>query len=359
MKVRDVTVIAEAGVNHNGSLKAALELVDAAAAAGADMVKFQTFNASKLASSRAPKAAYQERNSGSGTSQLEMLKALELSAADHDALIARCNDRGIAFLSTPFDPDSLDLLANRLGLQTIKLGSGELTNGPLLLQAAHTGRKLIVSTGMGSLDDVRNALGVLAFGYTGQDDPGPGAFSTALKSETARAVLKDKVTLLHCTTEYPAPLDDVNLLAMDNLRDTFGLEVGYSDHTEGINIAVAAAARGACVIEKHFTLDRTLPGPDHKASVEPRELAEMVTAIRAVTRALGDGIKTVRQSERSNMAVARKSLIAARDIAAGEIIASGDIHILRAGEGLSPMEYWTLLGSRAIRSFSEGEPFNL
>jgi len=352
-----VTVIAEAGVNHNGSLERALQLVDAAAEAGADMVKFQTFRSEKLASTRAPKADYQARNTGSGTSQLDMLRALELSEGDHEALIARCASRGIRFLSTPFDPDSLDLLANRFALPVIKLGSGELTNGPLLLQAAQTGRNLIVSTGMGTIDDVRDAMGVLAFGFTGGTEPSPDRFAVALRSDAGAEALRRKVTLLHCTTEYPTPTGDVNLKAMETLRAAFGVPVGFSDHTEGFVIAVAAAALGAAVIEKHFTLDRTLPGPDHKASIEPPDLKRMVTAIRDVEQALGDGMKVPQESERGNMAVARKTLVAARAIPAGAIIGADDIRILRAGEGLSPMAYWELVNSPAVRAFEEGEPF--
>jgi N-acetylneuraminate synthase len=352
-----VTVIAEAGVNHNGALERALKLVDAAAEAGADMVKFQTFRADKLASQRAPKAAYQLRNTGTSTSQVDMLRELELSEADHEALIARCEVRGIRFLSTPFEPDSLALLSDRFRLPVVKLGSGELTNSPLLLQAARTGRHLIVSTGMGTLDEVREALGVLAFGYTDAGAPSRAAFKNAFVSDAGQRALREKVTLLHCTTEYPAPLEDVNLLAMRSLRDAFGLNVGFSDHTEGISIAVAAAALGAAVIEKHLTLDRNLPGPDHKASIEPAELAAMIRSIRDVQKALGDGKKVPRASELANILVARKVLVAARDVPEGAVIAPADIEVLRAGAGLSPMAYWELAGSHAKRSFTAGEPF--
>lgn len=352
-----VTVIAEAGVNHNGSLHRALKLVDAAAEAGADMVKFQTFKADKLASGRVPKAAYQLHNTGSTTSQLDMLRALELSESDHEALIARCEQRGIRFLSTPFDPGSLDLLANRFGLPVIKLGSGELTNGPLLFQAARTGRNLIVSTGMATLAEVKEALGVLAFGYVGTGVPSRPAFQRAFESESGKLALRENVKLLHCTTEYPAPMEDVNLLAMQGLRAEFGVAVGFSDHTVGIAIAIAAAALGACVVEKHFTLDRSLPGPDHKASIEPGDLAAMIQAIREVEKAMGDGLKAPRPSELANVAVARKVLVAARDVAKGMVIAPEDVAILRAGTGISPMAYWELVGSVALRNFSAGEIF--
>ena len=354
---RHVTVIAEAGVNHNGSLARALELVDAAAEAGADMVKFQTFKASKLVSERTPKAAYQLRNTGTATSQLEMLRGLELSVTDHEALIERCRARGIRFLSTPFDADSLALLAVHFALPVIKLGSGELTNGPLLLQAARTGRKLIVSTGMSTLEDVRDALGVLAFGYLAEGRPSRAGFAAAMEAEAAWRSLRENVTLLHCTTEYPAPFDQVNLLAMNTLREAFGLPVGFSDHTVGINVAMAATALGACVIEKHFTLDRHLPGPDHKASIEPDELAAMVRGIREVTQTLGDGRKTPREAERANIAVARKVLVAARSVARGAVISAEDVTVLRSGTGRSPMDYWDLLGSVAARDFEAGENF--
>ena len=359
MSDRRITIIAEAGVNHNGSLQRALTLVDAAAEAGADMVKFQTFKATSLASRKAPKAEYQTRNTNAETSQLEMLQALELTVADHEAIIAHCTKRGIAFLSTPFDPDSLALLAGRFGLPVIKLGSGELTNGPLLLQAARTGRKLIVSTGMGSLEEVRAALGVLAFGFAGIGPPGMQAFAKAFGSEVGQAALCAHVTLLHCTTEYPAPLADINLRAMDTLRKTFGLATGYSDHSEGITIAIAAAARGAAVIEKHFTLDRNLPGPDHQASIEPPDLRAMVTSIRAVEIALGDGLKAARPSEVANMAVARKTLVAARDLAEGHRLAAADIDVLRTGTGLSPMRYWEMIGTATRRALKTGEPLEL
>lgn len=358
MRMERVLVIAEAGVNHNGSLAMALDLVDAAAEAGADIVKFQTFQADRLASRAAPKAEYQERTTGGGESQLDMLRRLELSPAMHDALIVRCAERGIRFLSTPFDFGSLDLLVSRYDMPVIKLGSGELTNAPLLLAAARTGRGVILSTGMSTLAEVEQALGVLAFGYC-QDGPAPSraAFEAAYGDPECRAILGARVTLLHCTTEYPAPFAEVNLRAMDTLRAAFGLPVGYSDHTVGTAIPIAAVARGATVIEKHFTLDRTLPGPDHKASLEPAELATMVTAIRQVEAALGDGIKMPAASERKNMVVARKSLVAARAIAVGELLDDTAVAVMRPGNGRAPIALWDTLGSVAKRDYAEGECF--
>ncbi len=347
-------VIAEAGVNHNGSLDMALALVDAAAEAGADIVKFQTFKASKLASSRSVKAQYQQRTTGAEEGQLAMLSRLELDEDAHHALIARCEARGIEFLSSPFDHDSLDLLTGILDLPRIKLGSGELTNGPLLLAAARTGKPIILSTGMATLEEVATALAVLAHGYSGQDGPPPAAPAKA----GSVPGLWGRVSLLHCTTEYPAPMADVNLRAMDTLREAFGLETGYSDHTTGIHVSVAAVARGATIIEKHFTLDRTLPGPDHPASLEPRELAAMVAAIRDVERAIGDGVKGPTEIERGNMPIARKSLIAARPIAAGELLSADNLTVKRPGTGRSPMLYWQTLGERAARAYGADEPID-
>ena len=352
-----VTVIAEAGVNHNGSLHRALELVDVAADSGADMVKFQTFKADKLASRNVPTAAYQLRNTGDAEFQHDMLRRLELSVSDHEALIERCRLRGIRFLSTPFDADSLALLAETFELPAIKLGSGELTNGPLLLQAARTRRQLIVSTGMGTLAEVRDALSVLAFGYAGEGNPTRAAIAAAFASEQGAMALQEKVSLLHCTTEYPAPFEDVNLLAMDTLRNEFHLAVGFSDHTVGISIALAAAARGASIIEKHFTLDRGLPGPDHKASIEPEQLKAMVQGIREVQKALGDGRKVPRDSEQANIAVARKVMVAARDVTSGTVIRPDDVAVLRSGLGRSPMDYWELVGSVSLRSYKAGDRF--
>ena len=294
-----VYVIAEAGVNHNGDIAKALALVDVAATAGADAVKFQTFKASSVISVHAEKAAYQKQTTDAAESQVDMVAKLELSHADHAQLADRCRERGIAFLSTPFDLDSLEFLVTDMGLTTLKIPSGEITNAPLLLAAARSGRDIILSTGMSTIDEVRDALGVLAFGYSGDAEakPDAGAFTRALERADA---LQGKVTLLHCTTEYPTPYEDVNLRAMDSLREAFGLTVGLSDHTLGIAVAIAAVARGAQVIEKHFTLDRALPGPDHAASLEPDELTAMVAAIRATEAALGDGDKRLMPSESAN-----------------------------------------------------------
>ena len=357
MKAPYVLIIAEAGVNHNGSIERALGLVDAAADAGADFVKFQTFKADKLASAKAPKADYQKAATGNNQSQLDMLRQLELSAADHAALIARCKARKIQFLSTPFDAESLGFLAKHLKLDVIKLPSGELTNPLLLLEAAQSRMHIILSTGMGTLAEIEEALGVIAFGYlTPNARPSRAAFKRAYKSRKAHAALRKRVTLLHCTTEYPAPFADVNLRAMDTMAEEFALPVGYSDHTPGIAVSIAAVARGAVMIEKHLTLDRTLPGPDHRASIEPPELAAMVQAIRETELALGDGRKICRPSEKKNRAVARKSLVTARAVPKGEMFTTDNLTAKRPGDGRSVYDYWDVLGKPAKRNYGEGEP---
>ena len=359
-----VEVIAEAGVNHNGSLERALTMVDAAAEAGADIVKFQTFKADKLATRAAPKADYQRRATNGAGSQLHMLRALELDENAHACLIEHCRARGIGFLSTPFDLGSLDLLARRFALARLKLGSGELTNAPLLLAAARSGKSLIVSTGMATLEEVEAALAVLAYGVRadgvrGNAAPSRAAFAEALDDPAARQKLRERVVLLHCTSAYPTPYGEVNLRAMDTLAAAFGLPVGLSDHSQGITIAVAAAARGAVVIEKHFTLDRDLPGPDHQASLEPDELGRMVAEIRQVEQALGNGVKTPSAAERGTAAVARKSLVATRAIRRGEALSADNMTVKRPGEGVSPMRYWEVIGAPAIRDFAEDEVIEL
>lgn len=347
-------IIAEAGVNHNGSMELALKLVDAAADAGADIVKFQTFKSENLVSRNAAKAEYQKQNTGSAESQLEMIKKLELTEDMHVELISHCKKRGIEFLSTPFDVESLKLLTGRFGMKTVKIPSGEITNAPFILEIAKLAGRVIISTGMATLGEVELALGALAFGMVaGKDEkPGRAAFLKAFASNEGRQALREKVSVMHCTTEYPAPFNEVNLRAMDTMSAAFGLPVGYSDHTPGIHISIAAVARGATIIEKHFTLDRNLPGPDHKASLEPDELKSMVAAIRDVEKSLGDGIKRPTPSEIPNISVARKSLVAARDIKKGEPY---NIACKRPGNGISPMDYWCFSGQLAERDYSADE----
>ena len=349
-------VIAEAGVNHNGEFDLACQLIDIAADAGADAVKFQTFVPEEVISRFAPKAEYQLSTTDAAESQLEMARNLRLRDEDFFTLAKRCAERGIRFLSTPFNLSSIDFLAGEMKLDTLKLPSGEVTNGPFLLRAARTGCDIILSTGMATTDEVREALGVLAHGFTHTDNPASrDVFGAAFDSEQGQGALRDKVTLLHCTTEYPTPFEAVNLRAIDTLREVFGLPVGFSDHTPGITAAIAAVARGAHIVEKHFTLDKALPGPDHKASLDPAKLNALVAALRDVDLALGDGVKQPQPAEIKNMPIARKSLIAQRAIRAGEPFSEENLTVKRPGTGLSPMTYWDWIGQAAPRDFSEDE----
>lgn len=325
-------IIAEAGVNHNGDPALARALIDVAAAAGADRVKFQTFSADRLVTAGAAKAAYQVRTTAADESQHAMLRRLELSRATHVELIAHCRMRGIEFFSTGFDPQSVELLA-QLGATGFKVPSGEISNLPYLRCVGRYGLPVILSTGMSDLDEIAAALAVLE------------------RSGTPRHL----ITVLHCTTEYPAPMADVNLRAMLTIRDAFGVAVGYSDHTPGIEVAIAAVAMGASVIEKHFTLKRSLPGPDHQASLEPAELQALVKAIRNIETALGDGAKEPTANELKNRVSARKSIVAARSIAAGEVFDADNLTVKRPGSGISPMRWDELLGRRAPRAFAADE----
>lgn len=353
---KKVYVIAEAGVNHNGSLDRARSLIDVAADSGADAVKFQTFSASNLAIPDAPKAEYQTKNTGSSETQYQMIERLELSEADHELLILHCQSKGIEFLSTPFDLNSLDLLVRKLNLRKLKISSGDLTNAPLLYQAAMSGRSIILSTGMSDLEEIRAALGVLAFGYLKSGEtPSVEAFHLAYLSNEGRQLLAEKVVLLHCTTEYPAPFEDINLRAIETMRQTFNIPIGYSDHAEGISISIAAVAFGADVIEKHFTLDRSLPGPDHIASIEPEELKQLVQSIREVSIALGSSEKRPSTSELKNVNVARKSLVTTSKIRGGEIFTKDNVSVKRPGDGLSPFYYWDKLGRESDRDYSIDE----
>jgi len=337
-----VFIIAEAGVNHNGSLELAHQLIDVAAEVGADAIKFQTFKAEEVVTAHAPKAQYQIDNTQEAGSQLDMVKKLELRAEDHQTLVAHCQKRGIAFMSTAFDAQSLVLLAG-LNMPAIKIPSGDITCGPLLLQAAQLRQKLMVSTGMCSLSDIERALAVIAFGLLHNGAPTtPAELEAAYCSEQGQQALQQYVTLLHCVTQYPAPMDSINLRAMDSMRQAFRLPVGYSDHTLGIEIAIAAAARGATVIEKHFTLDRTMPGPDHLASLEPAELEQLVSAIRHVEQALGNGTKQPAAAELPNRTIARRSIVAATKINQGETLAFNKLAFKRPGNGISPMHAWFL-----------------
>ena len=349
-------IIAEAGVNHSGSLETALALVDAAADAGADIVKFQTFNASALAGRSAQKAGYQQRTTDASESQLAMLQRLELPHSAHHELIAHAQKRGIEFLSTPFDQQSFEFLMS-LKLPRIKIGSGDLTNAPLLHSVAKAGATLILSTGMATLGEVEEALGVLAHGYSGSNEPPSiAAFRASWRDPAARQRLAQHISLLHCTTEYPCPPGDVNLAAMAAMKAAFQLPVGYSDHTDGIEISLAAVALGAGIIEKHLTLDRNAEGPDHAASLEPADFKRMVSAIRNIEGALGDGVKAPKDSEVKNIPVARKSIVAARSLKAGETIGLDDITTKRPGSGRAPIEYWSLIGTSTTRPYDSDDP---
>ncbi|MFT6732538.1 MAG: N-acetylneuraminate synthase [Polaribacter sp.] len=350
-------IIAEAGVNHNGDEALAFALVDAAHKAGADIVKFQTFKANKLVTKSAPQAVYQIENSQKIETQFSMLSRLELSFEVHHKLVEYCNKLGIEFLSTAFDQDSLSFLIDELRLTRLKIPSGELTNSPLVLAHAQSGCDLILSTGMATLAEIEVALGVIAFGYTVSENTAPSieAFQSAYYSKKGQLALRSKVTILHCTTEYPAPMQDINLKAIDTLRKAFNLPAGYSDHSQGITIPIAAVTLGACIIEKHFTLDNKMQGPDHKASLEPNELRLMVTAIRDIELALGDGVKGPRPSEIKNKLVARKSLVAAKNILVGEILTSKNIEIKRPGNGMDPTQYWKVLGKVSSKKYEEGD----
>lgn len=350
-----VFIIAEAGVNHNGERELAFALVDAAAAAGVDAVKFQTFNAARLASKTAPKAAYQKKSTDESESQLVMLKKLELPQAWHVDLQRYARQKGIEFLSTAFDSDSLIFLSE-LGMPLFKVPSGELTNGPLLWQFAHTGKRLILSTGMATLAEVEQGLAIVAHALASSQEPADmNEVWRSWSCRDARQRLQGHVALLHCTSQYPTPWSEVNLRAMDTLAHAFGLDVGYSDHTEGCLIPVAAVARGAKVIEKHFTLDRSLPGPDHKASLEPDELKRMVSDIRSLELALGDTCKAPQASEWDTRQAALQQVVAAREIAAGTVFSREDLTTARSGIGLPPTALWGLVGRRSLRAYRAGE----
>ena len=329
-------IIAEAGVNHNGDIAMARRLVDVAAEAGADYVKFQTFKAKQLVTAAAGKADYQKQSTDKTESQLTMLRRLELDRESHLDLIGHCRARGVKFLSTGFDIESIDMLAE-LGIDRFKIPSGEITNLPYLRHIGRYGKPVILSTGMSDLQEIGAALTLLE------------------QAGTPR----ERFTVLHCNTEYPTPMTDVNLRAMLTIRDTFKVEIGYSDHTLGTEVAIAAAALGASVIEKHFTLDRTLPGPDHRASLEPVELKAMVIAIRNIEQALGDGIKQPSASEAKNKASARKSLVAACAIRSGDPLSAANLAVKRPGTGISPMRWHEIIGKPAPRDFAPDELIEL
>lgn len=323
-----VFIIAEVGVNHNGSLEQAKQLVDVAAECGADAVKFQTFKAATLVTKSAKQAEYQAENTGKSESQFDMLKRLELSEADHQELVEHCKFKNIEFMSTPFDLQSIQFL-NGLGVGRFKIPSGEITNYPYLKMVGSFNKEIVLSTGMATLADIESALNLLI--ESGTD--------------------KDKITILHATTDYPTQMQDVNLTAMQTIAQAFKVKVGYSDHTPGIEVSTAAVAMGASIIEKHFTLDKNLPGPDHKASLEPQELKAMISAIRNIQIALGNGIKRSSANEQKNMQVARKSIVAATAIKKGEAFSEKNLAVKRPGLGISPMRWNEVIGQTAQKDF--------
>ena len=324
----NVFIIAEAGVNHNGDIHIAMKLIDAAVSAGADAVKFQTFKTENVVSQTAPKAQYQKETGESNESQFDMLKKLELDIDAHKTLLSYCQNKGIKFLSTPFDLKSIDLLES-LGLDIYKIPSGEITNLPYLRRIGSLSKKVIMSTGMSTMNEIKDALSIL------------------LKAGT----IKENITILHANTMYPTPMQDVNLRAMLTIQKYFDIPVGYSDHTLGIEVDIAAVAMGATVIEKHFTLDKTLDGPDHKASLNPVELKDMVIAIRNIEKAMGDGKKVVSSSEKANKDIARKSIIAIQNINKGDIFTEENITVKRPGNGISPMKWDEVIGSIAKKNY--------
>lgn len=323
-------IIAEAGVNHNGDIGIAKKMIDAASAAGADAVKFQTFKTERIVSINAPKAEYQIENTNIIESQYQMLKKLEIDKETHLELMEYCEKKNILFLSTPFDIESVKMLAE-LGIEIIKIPSGEITNLPYLREVAKQKKKVILSTGMSNMQEVKEVVQILR--QNGTED----------------------ITVLHCNTQYPTPMEDVNLKAMISMKDELGLPVGYSDHTQGIEVPIAAVAMGAAVIEKHFTLDRAMEGPDHKASLEPDELTAMVKAIRNIEKALGNGVKTLSKSEKDNLAIARKSIVAACKIEKGELFTEKNLTVKRPGNGISPMKWDEMIGKTADKTYDVDE----
>ncbi|AVK82796.1 N-acetylneuraminate synthase [Lysinibacillus sp. B2A1] len=348
-------IIAEAGVNHNGSIEMAKELVKVAKEAGADAVKFQTFKAENLVTKTAKQANYQIENLGKPTSQYEMLKKLELKFDEFLALHQYCNKLGIEFLSTPFDVESVDFLLDKLQIAIAKIPSGELTNSPFVYYIARKQKSIILSTGMATIEDIHEALAFIAFGLAKQSDISIERVKAFYETIEAKALLKKYVKILHCTTEYPAPFDSINLRTIKEMEKVFGLTIGLSDHSTGTSIPIGAVALGAQIIEKHFTLDKTLEGPDHAASLEPHELSDMIKGIRQIEQALGTSLKQPTAVELQNRISARKSLVAKKAIIQGDILSEDNLTFKRPGEGISPSKYWAYLGKVSTKDYEEDE----
>ncbi|MGM8213708.1 N-acetylneuraminate synthase [Virgibacillus sp. W0430] len=356
--MKKVFIIAEAGVNHNGSLKLAYKLVDAAVEAQADAIKFQTFKTEKLVTKTAKQADYQKKNIGEVSSQFDMLKKLELSYHDFKQLKQYCDEKDIIFLSTPFDLESVYFLIHELELPVMKVPSGEITNAPYLYEIAKQGIRVILSTGMATMEEIHLALAFLAYGYSGNSSISLKEAKSFYETKEAKTLLRNKVSILHCTTEYPTPVEDVNLNVVDGMKKEFNLPIGLSDHSEGILIPIAAVAKGVSIIEKHFTLDKTLPGPDHVASLEPAQLKEMVQSIRVIESSLGEEKKKPLKRELKNKEVARKSLVAAKSIKAGDMFTKENLTIKRPGTGIAPYHYWNYLGEKSDKDYEEDEVIN-
>jgi len=354
-------VIAEAGVNHNGDESLAFELIDIAKSAGADIVKFQLFQAEKLATHKAELAEYQKKNIPTDvlSSQYDMLKKLELSPSVFLRLSDYCSTQGIEFLSTAFDTDSLNFLVDDIGIKKLKIASGELTNAPFLLDHARTDLDIILSTGMSTLHEITEALGVLAFGYLNlKGYPSKNLISEIMKSNEAKEIIGERVTLMHCTSAYPAPIEQLNLHAMQSLRDEFKTRIGYSDHSAGTLISPIAVAMGASVIEKHFTKSKDMIGPDHQASLEPNELLRMIVNIRSTETALGQHDKAPTSEEKKNLFIARKSIVASTSIQRGDIFSNANLCIKRPGSGMQPIKIWDLLGQHSQNTYDAGDLIN-
>lgn len=349
-------IIAEAGVNHNGSMDLAIELIDVAAKSGANAVKFQTFKAENLVTKEAKQAAYQIENIGKVSSQFNMLKDLEFSYEEFKQLKAHCDQRHIEFLSTPFDSASVKFLVDELKVNKIKVSSGDLTNTPLLHYIATKRKPVILSTGMATMQDIHEALAIIAYGMEyPNEDVSLMKVKSFYETKKSKEILNEMVSILHCTTEYPTPIERVNLNAINFLEQELGLNTGYSDHTEGIFVSIAAAAKGAKIIEKHFTLNRLLEGPDHRASLEPEELEEMIKAIRSTEKALGTPEKKPNEIEIKNREAARKSVVALKEIKIGEEFTKENLTIKRPGSGMPPSSYWSLIGLSASKAYKEDE----
>lgn len=355
-------IIAEAGINHNGDRKNAIKLIDKGISAGADAIKFQIFKAENLVTKSASKADYQLKKTNTKETQFEMLRSLELPLETYFELKDHCEKQNVDFLITAFDKESLDFIVNKLKVKKLKIPSGEITNGPFILEHALSGLDIILSTGMANLKEIETALSIIAYGYLNKNKKNiidTRDFKKMYESSEAKKILNSKVTLLHCTTEYPAPIDELNLNAINSLRSKFNIPTGYSDHSNGIIASVIASTFDVDIIEKHFTLDKNMQGPDHAASLEPKELKLMIDYIRLVENIMGNGNKNISKSEKKNLKIARKSLVAAKNIKKGEIFSHDNIDIKRPGTGISPINYWTVIGKKSKKNYKTDDIIKL